>query len=204
VLGLVLAFSPACGGGDEEKEEGCASDCPFDYASFDGTAPVSFETDVFPIFRRSCGLSGTVCHGTKTKPDGELYMGPRLTCGEQPESDCDSTSGCTWNPTAGACENELPTDLAARKDIIHKYRGPPSKTAPAVNRVKPNEPENSFLMMKIDRCHCTAISGLTCEQLKGADSDEPCGDNMPQDGSRLDAAERDIIRRWISQGAQNN
>ena len=50
-------------------------------------------------------------------------------------------------------------------------------------RVKPGDPENSFLMRKIDGC----FEGLRgCMVQSGAISTNPCGDRMPRSaGARL-------------------
>ena len=176
-IGAALLLSPGCGGGEEE-EPGCkAAACPFDYASWDSTTPVSFETEVFPIFRRACGLSSS-CHGSQLKPSGGLYIGPKRS---------DTTTV---------------VDAAFRQMIIDDYLLQPSKTAPAWKRVEPTKPEISFMMLKLD--HCQASAGLECTPQSGAKIDEPCGDGMPQTSSSLCPDELDLIRRWIKQGAQNN
>jgi hypothetical protein len=172
-----LALASACGS-DPEEETGCkAGACPFDYASWDGTLPVSFETEVFPIFRRACGLSSS-CHGSKLKPLAGLYIGPKRS---------DTTTV---------------VDAAFRQMIIDDYLVQPSKTAPELKRVEPSQPEKSFLMIKLD--HCQSSSGLACTKQTGSKVDDPCGGGMPQTSSSLCPDELDLIRRWIKQGAQNN
>jgi len=56
-----------------------------------------------------------------------------------------------------------------------------------------------FLMRKLDGCYEGIEAG--CTPLPGHDSDNPCGDRMPQRSDPLSASERDEIRRWIAQGA---
>jgi hypothetical protein len=174
-----LVAASACGSSSTEtpKKDFCAAgSCPFDYSQFDGTTPqVSYETDVLPIFRRSCGLS-PVCHGSTTSGGAKLYLGPALT---------DATP-----------------DAAARQTIVDALVGQPSKTAPSTNIVASTDPEHSFLMLKMDGCQNSA--GLTCTAQPAATCDTACGDPMPQTGDRLAASERDVVRRWIAQGAQNN
>jgi len=53
-------------------------------------------------------------------------------------------------------------------------------------------------MRKLDGCFEGISDG--CTPLAGNTSDNPCGGRMPQTGP-LVAAERDEIRRWITQGA---
>ena len=77
-----------------------------------------------------------------------------------------------------------------------------SRTNPAMQIVKPGDPANSFLMRKVDGWF-TDIMGM-CTPLE-QDLPSPCGDLMPASGSEpLCDDERDLIRRWIAQGAKNN
>jgi len=65
--------------------------------------------------------------------------------------------------------------------------------APTMKIIDPGSPQTSFLMAKID-------DKLTCSTVK---CETTCGTSMPQ-GAPLPEDKRDIIRRWIAQGAQNN
>ena len=67
-----------------------------------------------------------------------------------------------------------------------------SQQYPKMPYVKPTDLSNSYLMHKLDADQCT----LTC-----ANGD--CQHAMPFDGM-LPVETRDIVRRWISQGAKNN
>lgn len=67
-----------------------------------------------------------------------------------------------------------------------------SKTAAYV---VPGDPGKSFLMRKVDGDQCTLAAA--CE--KGS-----CGDTMPLGNPLLPVAERDVIRRWIAQGAKDD
>jgi hypothetical protein len=135
------------------------------------------------IFRRACAF-GTTCHGEPVGSKGSIYVAPGIYDGTTPYAitDADITEVLT-NPTTG---------------LINI----PSKTFPSMMRVKPGEPENSFLMHKIDGCF-EGFSG--CMVQSGAVSNNPCGDRMPRStggaAQTLCADERDIIRRWIKQGA---
>jgi hypothetical protein len=60
--------------------------------------------------------------------------------------------------------------------------------------IVPGDPENSFVMAKVD--------GLCGGNLECTGGD--CGDPMPQTGGALSAANKDVLRRWIAQGAQDN
>jgi hypothetical protein len=65
-----------------------------------------------------------------------------------------------------------------------------------MKRVVAGEPENSFLMHKLDWDMCN-FDTATC-----AHGD--CGVGMPQDGEILTEAERNTVRKWIVQGAKQN
>ncbi len=65
---------------------------------------------------------------------------------------------------------------------------------PRMKLVEPGDPTNSYLMKKMD--------GDVC--LLEAECVAPCVDTMPQGSSLLEVRQRDIIRRWIAQGAADN
>jgi hypothetical protein len=197
---LVTAASllgPGCKSEEEEPGPTCktTSTCPYDYSAFDSSEPVSFETDVFPLFRRSCGLS-TQCHGLGPgEGAADMYLGPKLS------------------------DTETVTDSAFRQAIIDSLVNVVSQTVPGASPeggvagaaggpasagavlVIPGDPENSFFMIKLDGCQ--SDHGFQCVKIKSNKTDFPCGERMP-DGNLLCDDERDIIRRWIAQGAQNN
>ncbi len=183
---VALAVSMACGSEDDSKPaDTCGKrSCPFDYSSFDATTPVvSFETGVMPLFRRACGFS--VCHGKESGAAAELFLGPK----------CPSASD---DPT---CTQGAP-DSAQRQSIIDSVVGMASKTASAMPIVTQSSPEQSFLMHKVDGCHNDLA--LNCTVQDGAKTSGACGDPMPQSSDALCQDERDVIRRWIAQGAKNN
>lgn len=67
-----------------------------------------------------------------------------------------------------------------------------SPTYPGNKFVVPGKPDESFLMAKIDNTHAklpTCASG--------------CGREMPPD-DMLPQAKRDVIRKWIANGAKND
>jgi hypothetical protein len=186
----------------EEEESGpkckTSTTCPYDYSTFDSTEPVSFEKDVFPLLRRSCGIS-TVCHGAGANQGAAgLYLGPK-------KSDTDTV-----------------VDAAFRQAIVDSLVGVTSLTVPGTSSdagaagaagassandgaklIVAGDPANSFFMLKLDGCESSM--GLQCVKIKSNKTDPliPCGESMP-DGNLLCDSERDIFRRWIAQGAQNN
>lgn len=183
---IAVAAFLACGSNDEPKDDNSCGgrSCPFDYTEFDASTPsVSFETDVMPVFRRACGFS--VCHGKESGSAAELYLGPKC-----PPADDDPT-----------CTQGVP-DSVGRQAILDSIVGVVSKTASTMHLVTAASPEQSFLMLKVDGCHNGA--GLSCTVQDGAKTSGACGDPMPQSSDALCQSERDLIRRWIAQGAANN
>lgn len=69
----------------------------------------------------------------------------------------------------------------------------PSQTAPTQVYVVPNDPARSFLLHKLDGDLCVIKQCAT-----------GCGIVMPKDAPQLSVATRDVIRRWIAQGAAHN
>ena len=70
-----------------------------------------------------------------------------------------------------------------------------------MNFVTAGDPAQSFLMHKMDGDQCTLIP----ECMVPGSYRPNCGVFMPyQAASILDVAARDVVRRWIGQGAQNN
>lgn len=57
--------------------------------------------------------------------------------------------------------------------------------------VTPGDTGNSYLLHKIDADACKLCSGA-------------CGASMPSNSPVMDVARRDVIRRWIAQGAKDN
>lgn len=173
---LSVSFATAlslgvAGCGDETSSTGGNAAC-YDYASFNGTSPtVSFKTDVLPIFRQSCGLSAA-CHGDQSGPAQQPYLGPP-GAGAMPPPATDSEIAAIFSANVNS-------------DAVE---------APGMKLVKPNDPENSFLMHKVDgTLKCDAV---TCDGTA-------CGVAMPQGGTMLSQEKRDTIRRWIAQGAKND
>ncbi|MCA9586684.1 MAG: hypothetical protein KC657_15120 [Myxococcales bacterium] len=76
-------------------------------------------------------------------------------------------------------------------DMYAALTGPATSTL-SMNVATPGDPAKSFVMHKLDGDQCT----VTC--VKGG-----CGDRMPPDG-QLPVETRDVIRRWIAQGAKND
>ncbi len=172
---LSTALVGACGGPEDEPTKCEAPACPVDVAGMDLTTPkVGFTSQVLPLFRRSCGLSST-CHGSPTSSASDLYLGPK--------------------------QSDTTTAIDPAK-LVAGLLNVPSKTAPSLALVKPSDPAQSFLMLKVDGCQNAA--GLACTPQPKAKSGTPCGDRMPQSSGVLCHEDRDLVRRWIAQGAPSN
>jgi hypothetical protein len=154
-------------------------DC-FDYTTFDGSSPaVSFKNDVLPIWRTSCGLSMS-CHGNPIPPaPAQHYYGP-------------------------ANSDPAPTtaDIAM---ILAGTVGVASIDEPDMPVIKASDPAHSFMMYKLDGDPTNLLSGVDCTNLQCAVAQpNVCLLAMPQGGAQLPEAERNTIRSWIAQGAENN
>ncbi|CAN5923819.1 hypothetical protein BH11MYX4_BH11MYX4_19120 [soil metagenome] len=66
---------------------------------------------------------------------------------------------------------------------------------PTMPFVTPGNPRESYLMRKMDGSQCALDAQCT-----GAS----CGSSMPKGDAPLEVARRDIVRRWIAQGAKND
>jgi hypothetical protein len=197
LLGAFGFGAGACG----SSSSGSASsggDC-FDYTSFDTTMPsVSFKTDVLPIFRTSCGIS-SVCHGCDTtadpgctKPGFNPYLGTSMTQGPPSATQIMAILTATVNAPAGIQTSTTPdAKMVGNPDMMI---------------VKAGDPSHSFMTYKLDGNFPTnpTSNDVTCASLTCAAS-QSCGQAMPSAaGMPLPESERDIIRRWIAQGAMNN
>ncbi len=198
VATLSLSALVACssdGGGDDGGGSGGGSGGgtagPFAYcgpADSGATCPVTVDASALPAdvqFRRDVlpiferNCNSSICHGATMAAD--LYLG------------------------LAASEGPTPDDVATT--VVTSLKAP-SQTAAAVNNVEPGNPENSFLMLKVDGCQNSV--GLSCVDV--ADkynfcSDNACGDSMPLVGEPdfpLSADDRNTIRAWIAQGALDN
>ena len=91
--------------------------------------------------------------------------------------------------------------LASAQTILDGLVGVKSKEDLSMNLVTAGDPAQSFLMHKVDDDQCTLIP----QCMMGSSVRPNCGVFMPyQYPDILDVATRDVLRRWIHQGARNN
>lgn len=91
----------------------------------------------------------------------------------------------------------LGAELQHGADAAKVYKnlvGPMAGELGSMPYVTPGDPAKSFIMHKLDGDQC-----MLAEQC----ANRTCNDTMPRDG-QLPVETRDILRRWIAQGAQNN
>jgi hypothetical protein len=82
-----------------------------------------------------------------------------------------------------------------RQTIIDGVVGVGAVKEPTMKVIELGNPQRSFFMYKLD--------GLSCDKLTCMG--DACGVLMPKGSTQpLPVEERDTIRRWIAQGAQNN
>lgn len=85
-------------------------------------------------------------------------------------------------------------------EIVEGIVGVKSQEDPSMNLVTASDPTNSFLMHKVDGDQCTLASECAASTTPYTN----CGLAMPYTEAQLPQSDRDTIRRWIAQGAQNN
>jgi hypothetical protein len=193
-------------------------------AGADLTTPVSFSNDVSKIFIQSCAFSS--CHnesaprvylGTKPMPDAGDMGGDDASDAGDDESDAGDAGHDASDADAmadAAKDGEVADgaavdagDAASPPDagpdasptiagrIYAAIVNKPSTELPTMSFVTPGDPSHSYLMRKIDGDVCTL--NAQCDGGK-------CLDTMPQGQQLLPPTTRDVVRRWILQGAPNN
>jgi hypothetical protein len=185
------AGNAGSGGGGAGGSGGGGATCPPDQ-NYNGAMPiVSLKNDLLAdigpgkpaggMFRRACSASS--CHD-ESRPIADLFIAP-------PAKDPMTQMDIAISPM------QIERFLNGADGVLRM-----SVTAPTIRIVEPRQPWNSFLMRKLDGCW-TGIE-TQCTSLV-MDAPPPCGESMPASaGMLLEPAERDLVRRWIFQGAQNN
>jgi hypothetical protein len=175
---------PGSGGATSSTGSGVGANVPVDCA-----APPLFETDIVPIFEKSCGTGDDACHS-------------RVAFGADPNFGCRG-----WltleNVALGSIfyagnQEGTPTgcadmDLYTRVTMDAWQCGAPGVPSEAlVPYVKPCDPEGSYLVRKMTG---GAVGGPICKDQGGATFD-----TMPPDEQPIQA-DIDLIYSWIAVGA---
>jgi hypothetical protein len=199
--GTAPAGGAPAGGASAGGSAGAAvADCNhIDFTSYASAPAVSFTTDLLPMFGQSCVASD--CHNSHDMKAG-------LDLGNKCDYDANAKWKCTF-PATPTDPNDLtksaPDDPTTKAAMYASLMGA-SKTAPALMRVKPGDPANSFLMLKL--AGQQNMKGLACMNQDTSRDMTPCGGFMPLTGSMYcEGTTRprfDAIAAWIAQGALNN
>lgn len=102
-------------------------------------------------------------------------------------------SSCHGSKGAGNHGIYLGAKSAADFDLVKQSLASKSKVLPTMAYVTPGDPDNSFLLHKLDDDLC--VFEASC-------ANGSCGEAMPQGNPALPEDKRDAIRRWIAQGAK--
>ena len=95
-----------------------------------------------------------------------------------------SIGGCHTGPTSNALPSGM--NLTSTANSFAALVNVPSLQIPAIDRIEPGDPDNSYLIQKIE-----GAPGIVDQR-------------MPEGGPFLDQATIDMIRQWVTEGAPNN
>jgi hypothetical protein len=138
------------------------------------TPTVSFAQSIKPLFNTSCSIStpGT-CHALQQPGNSTPYL---VFLGS-PDGGIDGAT------------------------VLSGLVGKPASEDPGMSLIAAGDPDNSYLMHKLDYDQCQFATA--CDATKNPVF-TGCGVGMPYQSGILDQDTRDDIRRWIAQGAKNN
>jgi hypothetical protein len=113
------------------------------------------------------------------------------------ESNCASASchGIAQSPQGGLFLGAELAQGSDAKTVYSQLVNTASVELPTMAFVTPAQPEKSYLMHKLDDDQCLFES--SCVEAN-------CMQPMPDNAMQLDPTTRDIVRRWIAQGADDN
>jgi hypothetical protein len=224
--GTSSGSSSGSGSGGSSGSSGSCS--PVD-AGVDLTTPtVSFSQDVLPLFERSCGLSSS-CH-YDPGPTVINSLGIFLGCDIHFDAGAGSVNSCMTADPGPIVYRDLVGDPDGGADA-----GPlkPLEIT-GMPFVTPGNPEQSYLMHKIDGDMCALTTCVMNNPAVSMATDTPgttgvsnwCGSQMPYENDPLPGANTgtdptaavcggssctdpstfsaNTIRAWIAQGAPNN
>lgn len=139
------------------------------------------------------GFDGTmpaVSFKTDVLPIFQRSCGVSSSCHGDPNMPNENRPYLGPNKSTTATADDIQILLAGIVDVTSFYE-------PKMSIVATGDPANSFLMYKLD-------DTLECDTLQ-CSSSKDCGGIMPQGAEvPLELEERDLVRRWIAQGAKND
>jgi hypothetical protein len=183
----LLAAACSSPSGAASADGGDGGGCTLYESDADLTAPVvSFETDVLPIFEKTCGI-GTTCHGGDPAMAASL-RGVFLGCVPDASASCKVTGDPGPQVYAGLVGPDASTPLEET----------------CLPFVKVGNSTESYLMHKLDGDLCAVPCCTGSNAAAAAVGEMGCGSVMPYLEAVLPSASRDTIRRWIDQGAKEN
>jgi hypothetical protein len=156
-----------------------------------GTNPPSWQPDAGP-----CKPYNSTADLTMPKVTFKADVLPVLG------AHCASTAchGDAKQPT-GSLFLGAASDGGADADTVYAALvGPSSTELTGMKLVTPSDVARSFVMHKVDGDQCQYESPSAPQTCTGNN----CGRAMPQNATTLDVDTRDILRRWIAQGADNS
>jgi hypothetical protein len=172
---LALACSNSKDGGTEPADSGAADVCTAFDAGPKGTPPVIPDS----------------MEGDEAAVDSATDTGPIVT---KSQVDDIFKFACSISSCHGSKPGKGNLYLEpAPGNWYTQVVNVPSTTLPAMKRIVPYDPQNSFLVQKLTDGLCALNSQCV---------DKNCGERMPQANDPLEPADRDTIIEWIRQGAK--
>ena len=143
-----------------------------------------------PDYSKFDGTTPVVSFKTDVLPVFQRSCGLSTSCHGDPNMPSQDRPYFGPNKMTTATADDITKILAGSVGVASFYE-------PSMQIIKASDPEHSFLMYKLD-------DQLACGTLECAATNN-CGELMPLGATEpLASDERDKIRRWIAQGAQNN
>jgi hypothetical protein len=162
---------------------------------------ISFRNDILPIFGLDCVTSD--CHDPQYVRAG-LYLGHNCAYDANAKWKCSFPSNPNPDPVQPQPDDEQ-TVAAVYAGLLAPAQ---TVTSPTVYRVKPGDPENSFLVLSL--ANQQNSRGYMCVNQDPSHEVQPppCGVQMPQNQDSfctgISQPRFDAIVEWIAQGAPNN
>ncbi len=133
------------------------------------------------------------CAGDGTGPDNGTPTNGTPTNGGTPTLSADVqpilSANCTSSGCHGGTSPAQGMNLGSAAQTFSNTVNVPSNEAPNLDRVEPGQPDQSYLVHKIQGTQAS-VGGS--------------GQRMPLGGAALSQADIDKIRAWITAGAANN